>query len=67
MTNHIFFQSWPVIGQSNSYAAQAQTAKHTVVLHPALQLINPQDIYKKWVIERENWLKKIKMQQRNEL
>lgn len=33
------------------------------MLHPALQLINPHDIYKKWVIERENWPKKIKMQQ----
>lgn len=43
----------------------AKTAKHVAVLPPCLPVVNPCDVSHKWIIKRENWPAKIKLQERN--
>lgn len=51
---------------SARHSGHTQIAKHVVVLLPSLPVKNPRDILPKRVIERGNWLTKIKVWQRNE-
>lgn len=62
-----FFQSLPVIGHCTSAIQLTQTAKPIVVLLPCLPVIKLCDSLQKCIIEKGNWPKKMKAQQRNEV
>lgn len=55
-----------MIGVNFTVHLQTKTTKCVCVLPPCLLVINPRDILQVWMIKRENWLTKIKSQQRNE-
>jgi hypothetical protein len=60
------FQSLSVIGHSLHicYSALTQTAKQGGMLPPCLPVINPHDIFQKWVVKRGNLAHKDAVQKR---
>ena len=59
VTSSKSISDWPL---HICYAVYGQTAKCVAVLSPCLSVINPCDSLQKWITEKRNWPKHLKVQ-----